>query len=185
MQPAEGLAVLGLREGATVGQVKHAYRQLAQRLHPDKHGGDENSRQQFMRVAQGYRSVMRSLRAAELGEKVGTCRDCLSFGEVIRSMDGGLRCSRCALGGKRFLPLPVITIVTCSFAIAMLVAAAYLLIVAMATGTVLPAAVALVLGLCSLVYLACVAVRVRYCVDPRQRHELERAAEIGRRQARP
>src|SRR5512133_3016947 len=127
MEPTEGLQLLGLAEGATVAQVKHAYRRLAQQLHPDKHGGDETARRRFIHVAQGYRTVMRNLRAADLGERVGTCRDCLSFGEVIRSMDGGLRCPRCSLQGRRFLPLPVITVVRCLSAAALLGTAVYLL----------------------------------------------------------
>ena len=47
--------VLGLAATASAADIKRAYRQLAVRYHPDKHGGDARYEDQFKSVALAYR----------------------------------------------------------------------------------------------------------------------------------
>lgn len=47
--------VLGVAPAASAAEIKRAYRQLAVRYHPDKHGGDVRYEDQFRAVAVAYR----------------------------------------------------------------------------------------------------------------------------------
>jgi len=158
------MRVLGLGESSSVGEIKRAYRRLAQELHPDKHGGDEASRRQFMEVANAYRMLMRKVRSAELGQEVGTCPSCLTFDEMLKGLDGQRRCRRCTLQGpRRLLPAPVLVVVKCIGSTGLIITAAYLLVLAFSTGKMRYAAGAFGVGLLAIGTLAHTCLTVLYC----------------------
>src|SRR6267154_2442785 len=49
--------VLGLERGATVGDIKRAYKRLARRFHPDHHPGDRMAAAQFRQIAEAYETL--------------------------------------------------------------------------------------------------------------------------------
>jgi DnaJ-class molecular chaperone len=55
----EARKLLGLGEAATLEEVKRAYRGLAKRHHPDKHGGIDRNRDEIMkRLNRAYGLIM-------------------------------------------------------------------------------------------------------------------------------
>jgi curved DNA-binding protein CbpA len=61
MALADHYRVLGLRTGASFGDVKLAYRNLARLYHPDVNPGDQRSKEKFIQVTQAYRALAESL----------------------------------------------------------------------------------------------------------------------------
>jgi DnaJ domain len=55
-------AVLGVSAGASTGQIRQAYRDLARRLHPDLHPGSEDA---FLRVSAAYEVLGSERRRAD------------------------------------------------------------------------------------------------------------------------
>jgi len=51
-------AVLGLRPGASSGEIKRAYRRLARRLHPDINPGDRAADARFRQIALAYETLI-------------------------------------------------------------------------------------------------------------------------------
>jgi hypothetical protein len=127
------MRLLGLTGPASVQQIKHAYRELALRLHPDKSHGDEAARVQFLSVSDAYRLLIRAARAVEEGRKVGVCAGCGQFGEVVAGLDGSSLCPRCVLepGGGRLLPMPALVVAKCLATVVLLALAVYLLFLAL------------------------------------------------------
>ncbi len=50
--------ILGLRPGATEGEIKRAYRRLARRYHPDINPGDDAAETLFRRIVEAYETLM-------------------------------------------------------------------------------------------------------------------------------
>ena len=48
---------LGVKEYASIDDIKHAYRQLAKKYHPDKNPGDEQAARRFVRIALAYETL--------------------------------------------------------------------------------------------------------------------------------
>lgn len=46
--------ILGLEEGATLDEIKAAYKEYVVKLHPDKHNGDEFFKERFLEVQEAY-----------------------------------------------------------------------------------------------------------------------------------
>ena len=46
--------LLGLEKTANQGQIKHAYRKLAMKYHPDKNPGDEEAADKFKELSTAY-----------------------------------------------------------------------------------------------------------------------------------
>jgi curved DNA-binding protein CbpA len=61
MALADHYRVLGLRTGASFGDVKLAYRNLARLYHPDVNPGDQRSKEKFIQITQAYRTLAESL----------------------------------------------------------------------------------------------------------------------------
>ena len=61
MALADYYRVLGLRTGASFGDVKLAYRNLARLYHPDVNPGDQRSKEKFIQITQAYRALVQSL----------------------------------------------------------------------------------------------------------------------------
>jgi tetratricopeptide (TPR) repeat protein len=55
--------ILGLRTGASFGDVKLAYRNLARLYHPDVNPGDQLAKEKFIQVTQAYQSLVDALPA--------------------------------------------------------------------------------------------------------------------------
>jgi curved DNA-binding protein CbpA len=55
----EARQLLGLGETATLSEIKSAYRCLAQRHHPDKHGGTESDENEIIDYCTDYRYSFR------------------------------------------------------------------------------------------------------------------------------
>jgi len=169
------MRVLGLSEPASVEQIKHAYRHLAYRLHPDRSGGDRRAHRRFVSISKAYRFLMQSARAVERGKKVGVCAGCGEFGEAITSLDGRPRCLRCIFRpeGGRLLPMPLLVVAKCASTVVLIALAVYLLGVAVTTGhpgtAAIYAACAFAAGLLSLVALAWTCLRIVYCLSDRER----------------
>src|SRR5215475_4857363 len=49
--------ILGLQRGATLADVKRAYKRLARRFHPDINPGDRMAAQQFRQIAEAYETL--------------------------------------------------------------------------------------------------------------------------------
>src|SRR5438132_11638892 len=49
--------VLGLERGATLGDIKRAYKRLARRFHPDINPGDRMAAAQFRQIAEAYETL--------------------------------------------------------------------------------------------------------------------------------
>jgi len=61
MALADHYRILGLRTGASFGDVKQAYRNLARLYHPDVNPGDQRSKEKFIQITQAYRTLAESL----------------------------------------------------------------------------------------------------------------------------
>ncbi|KAL4067911.1 DnaJ domain-containing protein [Scleroderma yunnanense] len=60
----EAYALLGLDRGATLDQVRSAYKQLALRLHPDKNQGNAEATTQFQQLAEAYGVLQKHIQTA-------------------------------------------------------------------------------------------------------------------------
>src|SRR5262245_2949200 len=49
--------VLGLERGATVGDIKRAYKRIARKFHPDINPGDRMAAAQFRQIAEAYETL--------------------------------------------------------------------------------------------------------------------------------
>src|SRR5258708_37141239 len=50
--------ILGVERGATVADVKRAYKRLARRYHPDINPGDRKAEAQFRQIAEAYETLI-------------------------------------------------------------------------------------------------------------------------------
>src|SRR6266436_6226169 len=50
--------ILGVQRGATVADVKRAYKRLARRCHPDINPGDRRAEAQFRQIAEAYETLV-------------------------------------------------------------------------------------------------------------------------------
>ena len=58
-------AVLGLQQGASVAEIKRAYRRLARRYHPGINPGDRTAEAMFHRIAEAYETLVDPARRQE------------------------------------------------------------------------------------------------------------------------
>ena len=179
MSPSECMRILELGEAASIDQIKHGYRKLAQRCHPDKHGGNPEQARRFALISYAYHTLLRTARVIADGGTVGKCNVCREFDNVTRGRDGRLYCSRCVFrpSASRLLPMPVLTVAHCSGTVAMLLGAVYLLVRALTAGDsgggLIWAALAFAIGVTCLVRLAWTAVRIAHCLTAREQFILE------------
>ncbi len=58
MNIADCYRLLGLRTGASYEDIKASYRRLARQLHPDVNPGNQQAKEQFIRVSEAYRFLL-------------------------------------------------------------------------------------------------------------------------------
>ncbi len=58
MKPADCYRLLGLRDEATLEEVKASYRRLARQYHPDTAGSDPQAQEKFVRLANAYKVLV-------------------------------------------------------------------------------------------------------------------------------
>lgn len=63
--------VLGLSSGATFGDIKASYRQLARRYHPDVSAGDQRAKDKFIEITAAYKFLLNTLTETTLGHHPG------------------------------------------------------------------------------------------------------------------
>jgi len=63
--------VLGLPSGASFGDIKASYRQLARRYHPDVSTGDQQAKDKFIEITAAYKFLLNSLTEATTGHHPG------------------------------------------------------------------------------------------------------------------
>ena len=51
--------LLGLRSGASTGEIKSSYRRLAQRYHPDTNPNDKRAKEKFIAVTEAYKLLLK------------------------------------------------------------------------------------------------------------------------------
>lgn len=183
LDPAECLRLLGLPEAASTAQIKRAYRQLAQRFHPDKAGASEVDRQHFLRICAAYRCLMQTARLVEKGKSVGRCCVCREFGEAVMSLDGMTRCPTCALrpGSRLMLPMPPLVVAKCIGSIMFLCLAVALLVMGLRDASPRYAAAGAGAGAASVVLLVVACLRIVYCIQPSEQARLAAKRKTARR----
>lgn len=70
---------LGLSHGASIDEVKQAYRKLSKELHPDKHKGDKAAEARFKEVNEAY-EVLGNPQKKEMFDRFGTTGGQAGFG---------------------------------------------------------------------------------------------------------
>jgi tetratricopeptide (TPR) repeat protein len=58
MKPADCYRLLGLRDEATLEEVKASYRRLARQYHPDTAGADQQANEKFIRLTNAYKVLV-------------------------------------------------------------------------------------------------------------------------------
>jgi molecular chaperone DnaJ len=64
-------AVLGIPQGASVAEIKRAYRRLARRYHPGINPGDRTAEALFLRIAEAYETLIDPARRQQYDESGG------------------------------------------------------------------------------------------------------------------
>ena len=70
MDIADYYRQLGLRSGASLSQVKAAYRQLARQYHPDVNPGDEAAKNKFITITEAYKFLVNTAPSDGVESKV-------------------------------------------------------------------------------------------------------------------
>jgi curved DNA-binding protein CbpA len=70
MNIADCYRLLGLRTGASYEEVKASYRHLARQLHPDVNPGNQQAKEQFIRVSEAYRFLLSVVSPLEISDAV-------------------------------------------------------------------------------------------------------------------
>ncbi len=132
MKPIECYEVLGLKAGATLAEVRRAYKKLVLLHHPDRAANGHGNHDLFCKITAAY-AVLRAIapRRGAPAPAVEVCPTCSDLKTLYPGIDGVSRCSPCLLAQRRKrLPMPPITTARCIAPIALQIAAACFLIAA-------------------------------------------------------
>lgn len=136
MKPTECYEVLGLKAGATLAEVRRAYKKLVLIHHPDRAAGGNGNHDRFCKITAAY-AVLRAVtpRRGAQSPAVEVCPTCDDLKILYPGIDGVSRCSPCLLAQRRKrLPMPPITTARCIAPIALQIAAAGFLVHAARNG---------------------------------------------------
>ena len=106
--------VLGLERGATLGDIKRAYKRLARRFHPDINPGDRMAAAQFRQIAEAYET----LSDPDRRRRYDTGRSRGRAGEPSRRSGSKASTSRSASAARRRRPSAISSPTCCSSATA-------------------------------------------------------------------
>jgi len=67
--------VLGLSAGASFGDIKASYRQLARRYHPDMSAGDQRAKDKFIEITAAYKCLLNALTDPAKGQHPGYVKE--------------------------------------------------------------------------------------------------------------
>lgn len=75
---------LNLREGASIGEIKAAFRHLAKTFHPDAAGNDPRNVENFIKVQSAYQKLMKKALAHNQARRRAASRNSETFGQRNR-----------------------------------------------------------------------------------------------------
>ena len=170
MSPFKAMQLLEVGESASVEQIKQSYRRLAQRCHPDKHGGDPASSRQFASITHAYHSLIDWYHVTQKGGTVGRCTLCKQFGQVYPGRYDRAYCHLCVFSpfAGHLLPMPALVVVKCVTTFILIGLAVVLLVLALQAAELADmrwlAGVSFLVGLLSLASLSATCMSVAHCL---------------------
>lgn len=105
-------AAMGLPPGATLDEIRRAYRRLALHFHPDHNHGDASAKQRFIAVTRAYRVLLDYCQSEE-ERRPDHCPNCGAIVRLYPDTDGRNLCANCLLSRTRrkLLPHPIVRLV--------------------------------------------------------------------------
>jgi hypothetical protein len=168
---------LGLHRGATITDVRRAFRRLALLHHPD-HDHTFGARRRFVRILEAYR-ILTELVGGDDDVRVAACEMCGQTERLFPHTDGRSCCGSCLLGGGgRLLPAPFARLVRFYGVMLLLACSTGLCLLGGQTRQLAALAAALGCAMVAMAWLATTTVWIAYC-DP------SRAGQVGRARRSP
>jgi tetratricopeptide (TPR) repeat protein len=65
MNQAECYGLLGLKEGASIAEIKSSYRRLARKYHPDVNPGDAQAQTKFIAITEAYQFLLEAIKTQD------------------------------------------------------------------------------------------------------------------------
>lgn len=170
--------VIGLERGATVDQIRRAYRRLALFYHPDHNVGDRSAHEQFVMIAKAYRILMDYCQS-EPERRPDECGLCGRISRLYPGTDGRTCCADCLLGhrARRLLPHPFVRHVRFFGVMVLWLGAIIMLIYGAAVGSKAWLTGSLSCVVVGMVWLAAATIWISLTVDPRLPISTQREAE--------
>lgn len=72
MNQAECYGLLGLKEGASIAEIKSSYRRLARKYHPDVNPGDAQSQTKFIAITEAYQFLLEAIKTQDANQAVNS-----------------------------------------------------------------------------------------------------------------
>lgn len=159
---------MGLRPGASLDEVRRAYRRLALHYHPDHNRGDSTAEQRFIAITRAYRVLLDYCQSEE-DQRPDQCGGCNAVSRLYPGTDGRNFCANCLLGVSRrkLLPHPIVRLVRFYGVMLMWTASFALTIHGAVTESRFELLCALTLVLSGLLWLAIATIWIALPYDPR------------------
>lgn len=136
MRPNECFEILGVEPGASIHEIRGAYKRLAWQHHPDRAMDVLDATERFSRITAAYMTLRASVTNHDCDlPSANTCAKCGDFGELLKGIEGLQCCAECLLAiRKKRLPMPAMRIVRCFLPIVLQLFAIVCLIRSIQTG---------------------------------------------------
>lgn len=72
MNQAECYGLLGLKEGASIAEIKSSYRRLARKYHPDVNPGDAQAQTKFIAITEAYQFLLEAIKTQDTHQAVNS-----------------------------------------------------------------------------------------------------------------
>ncbi len=72
MNQAECYGLLGLKEGASIAEIKSSYRRLARKYHPDVNPGDAQAQTKFIAITEAYQFLLEAIKTQDAHQAVNS-----------------------------------------------------------------------------------------------------------------